>query len=67
MYRDSSVGIATGWTAGVRFPAEAKRFSVLHSVHTGSGTHFASYSPVFNVEVKNGGTIIFTYPYAFIA
>jgi hypothetical protein len=24
--RDSSVGIATGWTAGVRFPAEARGF-----------------------------------------
>jgi hypothetical protein len=34
---DSSVGIATGWTAGVRFPAEARNyFSV-------SGAHPASY------------------------
>jgi hypothetical protein len=46
MYRDSSVRIVTGWTAGVRFPAEAKIFSLFHSVHTGSGTHLASYSPV---------------------
>jgi hypothetical protein len=40
--RDSSVGIATGWTAGVRFPAGARNFSVLHSVQIGSGAHPAS-------------------------
>jgi hypothetical protein len=40
--RDSSVGIATGWTAGVRLPA-VQDFSLLHSVQTGSGTHPASY------------------------
>jgi hypothetical protein len=34
--RDSLVGIATGWTAGVRFSAGAKFFSILHIVQTGS-------------------------------
>jgi hypothetical protein len=45
MSRENSVGIkrATGWTAGVRFPAGTREFSFLHSVHTGSGTHPASY------------------------
>jgi hypothetical protein len=41
--RNSSVGIATGWTAGVRFPVEAKDFSLLHSGQTGSGAHPASH------------------------
>jgi hypothetical protein len=40
--RDSSVGIATGWTARVRFPA-VRDFSLLHSVQTGSEVHPASY------------------------
>jgi hypothetical protein len=39
----SSVGIATGWTALVRFPVGAKDFSLLHSVQTGSGAHLTSY------------------------
>jgi hypothetical protein len=45
MSRDSSVGIATGygWTAGVRFLAERRDLSLLHSVQTGSGAHLASY------------------------
>jgi hypothetical protein len=30
--RDSSVGIATGWTTEVCFPAETKKFSLLHSI-----------------------------------
>jgi hypothetical protein len=71
--RDSSVCIATGWTAGVRFPAGARDFSILHS----SGAHPASYamgtgddfpwvkrpgreadhSPPSSAEVKNGGAI----------
>jgi hypothetical protein len=42
--RDSSVGIATGWTTGVRFPAGARDFSLLHRVQTGSGAHPASYT-----------------------
>jgi hypothetical protein len=40
--RDSSVGIAKGWTARVRFPA-VQDFSLLPSVQTGSGAHPASY------------------------
>jgi hypothetical protein len=43
MSRDSTVGIATGWTAGVRFPARARDISLLHSVHTSSEAHPASY------------------------
>jgi hypothetical protein len=35
--------VATGWTAGIRFPAGARNFSFLHSVHTGSGTHPVYY------------------------
>jgi hypothetical protein len=38
-----SVGIATGCTAGVQFPAEARDLFLLHSVQTGSGAHPASY------------------------
>jgi hypothetical protein len=41
--RDSSVGIAMGWTAGVRFPAGARDSSLLHSAQAGSGSHPASY------------------------
>jgi hypothetical protein len=43
-YRDSSVGIATGWTARVRFLTGARDFYLLHSVQTVSGTHPDSYS-----------------------
>jgi hypothetical protein len=39
MSRDSLVSIATGWTAGFRFPAGARDFFLLHGVQTGSGTH----------------------------
>jgi hypothetical protein len=42
--RGSSAGIATGWTAGVRFPSEARDFSLLHSVQTGSGADPAYYT-----------------------
>jgi hypothetical protein len=38
--RDSSVGIAAGWTAGVRFPTGAVGFSLLHSVRAGSGASY---------------------------
>jgi hypothetical protein len=31
------------WTVGVRFPAGASDFSLLHSVQTGSGAHPYSY------------------------
>jgi hypothetical protein len=37
--RDSSVGIATGWTAGVRFLARARDVSLLHSIRTCSEAH----------------------------
>jgi hypothetical protein len=36
-------GRAMGLTAGVRFPAGARHFSILHSVQTGSGAHPPSY------------------------
>jgi hypothetical protein len=41
--RDSSVGKATGCTAGVQLSASTRDFSLLHSVHTGSKVHPASY------------------------
>jgi hypothetical protein len=47
-YRDSSVGIATGYGlddrgSRVRFPAGAGNFSLHHRVQNGSGAHPASY------------------------
>jgi hypothetical protein len=39
---DSSVDIATGWTARVRFSA-VEDFSLLHSVQNGIRAHPASY------------------------
>jgi hypothetical protein len=56
----------------VRFPAEARDFSILCNVQTGSGAHAAcytiitgtfplgkaGYSRTYSVEVKNGGAII---------
>jgi hypothetical protein len=39
--QNSSVGIATRWTARVRFPT-VQDFSLLHSAQTGSGAHPAS-------------------------
>jgi hypothetical protein len=41
---DSSVGIATGQTTGVRFLAGARNFSVLCGAQTGSGVHPAPYT-----------------------
>jgi hypothetical protein len=41
--RDSSIVIAKDWTAGVRFLAVARKFSVVHVVKTGSGAHPTSY------------------------
>jgi hypothetical protein len=41
--RDSSIGIATDWTIGVRFPAKAGNFSLRHRDQIGSGAHPASY------------------------
>jgi hypothetical protein len=40
--RDSSVGIATGWTARFQFPA-VQDFSLLYSAQTESRAHVASY------------------------
>jgi hypothetical protein len=41
--RDSSAGIATGWTAGIRFPEWPRDFSLVHNVPTGFGAHPDSY------------------------
>jgi hypothetical protein len=43
--RDRSVAIVTGYNlqARVRFPTGERDFSLLHSVHTGSGAHPVSY------------------------
>jgi hypothetical protein len=43
MSRDSLVGIATGWTAKVRFPAEARYSFLFHIVQAESGVHPVSY------------------------
>jgi hypothetical protein len=70
---DSSVGIAYGMSAEVRFPVIVRDFRLLHSVQTGSVAHPASYpvgagvklagreadhSPQFSVAVKNCGAIL---------
>jgi hypothetical protein len=71
--RISLVGIATGWTTGVRFLVRARDFSLLHSVQTGFQAYLASYlmgtgrsipgdreadhSPPSSTDVKNGGAI----------
>jgi hypothetical protein len=81
MDRDSSVGIATGWTAGVRFPVGARDVSVIHIIQTGSGAqspiqsipgevvkrsgHEADHSPPSSAEDKNGGAILPLPPYLF--
>jgi hypothetical protein len=41
--RDSSVGITTGRTIQGLIPGRGKKFSVLYSIHTGSGAHLAFY------------------------
>jgi hypothetical protein len=49
---------ATGWTAGARFPARTRVFSLLHSVHTGSRAHPASYpmgTGALSLEIKLAG------------
>jgi hypothetical protein len=46
MGRDSSVGIATGWTAG------ARDFSLFYSVQTCSGTQPAGTLALFVRDVK---------------
>jgi hypothetical protein len=53
--RDSSVGIATGWTTGVRFPAGARDFNLLCNVQTGSGAHPASYPGALSPGVERPG------------
>jgi hypothetical protein len=76
--RDSSVGIATGWTDGVRLPAGARDFSLLHSVQTNCGAHPASYPmgtvvtrPGVKLTTKCRGQEWWSYtstpPYAFMA
>jgi hypothetical protein len=42
--RDSSIGIATGWTTGVIFLAGTIDFSLLHRVQADPGAHPASYT-----------------------
>jgi hypothetical protein len=37
--RNSSIGIKTSCTAGVRLPVEARNFYLFHNVQTGSGAH----------------------------
>jgi hypothetical protein len=59
MSRDSSVGIETGFglddrTIGVRFPAGAGYFSLLHHVQTGSGARPASYPVDTGVSLPGG-------------
>jgi hypothetical protein len=64
---------ATGWTAGVRFPAGASGYSLLHIVQTALGPtdppikwatgglfargSVADHSPLPSTEVKNDGAI----------
>jgi hypothetical protein len=62
MNRASSVDIATGLTAGVRFAAGARDSSVLNSDQTGSGAHpeskaaqaWSYHLPPSSADVKNG-------------
>jgi hypothetical protein len=46
IYRDSSVGIATGYKLDdrVSIPGRVRNFSAVPSVHIGSGTHSSSYT-----------------------
>jgi hypothetical protein len=79
--RDKAIGMTTGWTTGVRFPAEARYFSLLNSVQTRTGAHPASFtlnscaassvretnhSPPSSAEVNNGD-ILSLPPYVFMA
>jgi hypothetical protein len=45
---------ATGWTTGVRFPAEAKNSSLRHRVQTGFQAHPASYPMGTGVSFPGG-------------
>jgi thiamine transporter ThiT len=51
-----AVFVATGWTNGVRFPAEVRYFSLLHIVHIGCGIHPASYT-MSTGSSFNGGKV----------
>jgi hypothetical protein len=56
--RDSSAAIVKGWAAGVRFPAEARDFSLFHSFQTDSGAHQAFYpigTALFSWGIKRPG------------
>jgi hypothetical protein len=56
---------ATGWKAGVLLQSEARDFTLLHSVQTGSETHLgvkrpgreADHSPSSSANVKKDGAI----------
>jgi hypothetical protein len=52
--RESSVGIATGWTAEVRFPAATRDFPLLHNVQTGAGAYPASYKQGTGADFHRG-------------
>jgi hypothetical protein len=65
-------------TTGVRFPAGARYFSLLHSVQCpiNTGDAFlevrrpkgeARHSPPSSVEIKNGGAIPSTPPHVYMA
>jgi hypothetical protein len=68
---------STGWTAGVRFSAGARDFSLFHSVQADFGAYSASYPMGMRAlpsdvkwqgreaDVKNGGAIL-TPSYAFM-
>jgi hypothetical protein len=43
-----------GWTAAVRFPAEARDFSLLRSIQTGTGAHPASYTTGIGASFPEG-------------
>jgi hypothetical protein len=56
MSRDSSISIETGYglEAGVGFPAEARYFSLHHSIQRGSDVYPASY-PIGAGGTSSGG------------
>jgi hypothetical protein len=56
--RESSVGIATGYKAGVRFPSGARDFSLLHSVQAGSGAHPPSLLSSGYKGLFHGGKVV---------
>jgi hypothetical protein len=58
--RGSPVGLATCWTARVRFLGGASDHSLRHSVHTSSGAHTASY-PVDTGGSSPGGKVVCTW------